>query len=309
MIGQRCIFAFGAAALALASCRASEPPPPPPRSESLVSPEAAVVPAPEASPAAVAEVATPEPLALPDPEPEPEQPPVFEGRTKVTVDELVAELELVAQQMAEAPAVRADYDALVAANGLADTEALYRDYVRVKLAFESTRDAGFWGLRWDITNEQPNSDQIWAQWKKLDVSQVDDGTATATAECDELSALFAFIARKLGVRHIGLFWPQWNHVVAVWTVQSTEDSPVRIVVPTSQIFLGADDSLGTEGFDPWTQKKIFEYRRKDVKGSHRLDANLARFFVEQARSHASLSQVELQRLRNERDLTMNPPES
>jgi hypothetical protein len=128
---------------------------------------------------------------------------------------------------------------------------------------------------------------------------------TAFAECDELSALFAFLAYRLGVRHVGLYWPQWNHVVAVWTVQSSEEgTPVRIVVPTSQIFLTDDDSLGTKGFDPWSQRTIYEYRRRDVKGSHPIDAELARFFVTQARRYAGLPQIELQRLRNERDEAM-----
>ena len=81
-------------------------------------------------------------------------------------------------------------------------------------------------------------------------------------------------------------------------------APVRIVVPTSQIFLTNDDSLGTTGFDPWSQKTIYEYRRRDVKGSHVVDAALARFFVVQARRYAGLPQLELQRLRNERDDAM-----
>lgn len=228
----------------------------------------------------------------------------FEGRETVRLTELVAELERVADELAEAPAVRADYDAFVAAHGLADTDALYRDYVRVKLVFESTRDGGLWHLSWAITNEQPNSEQIWRQWKRAKTEQATAGDAvvpTAVAECDELSALFAFMVARLGVRHVGLFWPTWNHVVAVWTVRSEEGTPVRIVVPTSQIFLTADDSLGTTGFDPWKQRTIYEYRRRDVKGSHAIDAELARFFVMQARRYAGLPQLELQRLRNERD--------
>lgn len=235
-------------------------------------------------------------------------PPPFAGRDRVRVEELFAELEIIADEMARLPAVRADYDALRQAKGLEHSEALYRDYVRVKLAFETTRDGGLWHLRWDITNEKPNSDEIWAQWKRAVISDDETPTPTAIAECDELSALFAFVARNLGVRHIGLFWPQWNHVVAVWTVQPQDGEPVRIVVPTSQIFLGAEDSLGTDGFDPWTQKNIFEYRRRDVKSSHRIDADLARFFVVQARRDAGRSQVELQRRRNARDLAMTAAE-
>jgi hypothetical protein len=94
----------------------------------------------------------------------------------------------------------------------------------------------------------------------------------------------------------------------VWTVQSSEGSPVRIVVPTSQIFLTADDSLGTDGFDPWTQKTIFEYRRQDVEVGHRIDAELARFFVVQAQRHGGRSQLEQQALRNARDLAMTAAE-
>ena len=100
------------------------------------------------------------------------------------------------------------------------------------------------------------------------------------AECDELSALFAFLVRRLGVKQVGLFWPVWNHVVAVWTIADD----VRIVVPTSQIFIGADESLGTDAFDPWKQKTIYAYGRRDVKPQHRINAALARFFVQQARA-------------------------
>lgn len=250
----------------------------------------------------VAEVAPePEPEAAPEPEPEPTP---FEGLQRVRVSELIAELDRVADELAELPTVRADYDALVLAHGLTDTERLYRDYVRIKLAFESTRDGGLWHLQWDITNEKPNSEQIWRQWKRAKVP-ASDATPTAIAECDELSALFAFIVAQLGVRHVGLYWPTWNHVVAVWTVTKDQEKPVRIVVPTSQIFLTHDDSLGTEGFDPWSQRTIYEYRRRDVKGSHVIDVELARFFVTQARRYAGLPQLELQRRRNAREHAMS----
>ena len=227
---------------------------------------------------------------------------LWKDRAKVTVEELFAQLDVVADDIAESEAVRADYDALVAAHDLNDDEALFRDYVRVKLAFEATRDAGWWHLHWRITNEKPNSDQIWHQWRKTGTPDPENPSASADGECDELSALFAFAARRLGVHGIGLFWPTWNHVVAVWTVQSKDGSPVRIVVPTSQIFLGADDSLGTDGFDPWTQKTIYEYRRRDVKSRHRIDADLARFFVRQAARHGRKSQATLQAERNARDV-------
>ncbi len=307
--GLRAVVVLGFVGLSLVGCRAA------PHDAGPAQPEPAIA---EPTPVVVPVVAAVERPAEAEPEPEtvasatvapvePVEPPPFEGQKHVRLHELIAELERVAEDMSTRPAVRSDYEALVAQHDLEDSDALFHDYVRVKLAFEATRDGGLWNLRWTITNEQPNSEKIWAQWNKATASD-DIEKPTADAECDELSAVFAFVARKLGVRHIGLFWPTWNHVVAVWTVQSSDETPVRIVVPTSQIFLGADDSLGTTGFDPWTQKKIYEYRRRDIKDDHRIDAALARFFVQRAREHAGLSQVELQRLRNERDLALNQPE-
>ena len=229
----------------------------------------------------------------------------FAGREHVTLDEVVATLDILAEDIAESPAVRKDYEDLVYAFDLADTPELYRDYVRVKLAFEATRDGGWWHLSWKITNEKPNSEQIWSQWASQgDMPRHESPAPTAFAECDELSAMFAFFGRRLGVHGLGLYWPTWNHVVAVWTVQSEDGEPVRIVVPTSQIFLDEDATLGTDGFDPWTQKTIYEYRRRDVRGEHRIDADLARFLVEQVARHGAKSQAALQQERNERDAAL-----
>lgn len=249
------------------------------------------------------------PAPEPDPEPTPEPPfDPFPDRDEVTVDELASAIDELADAIAESPDVRRDFLELAAAKGLRDTPELYRDYVRVKLAFEATRDGGWWHLHWAITNQSPNSDRVWSQWREVAAPSADAPAPTAIAECDELSALFAFVARKLGVRGIGLFWPTWNHVVAVWTVpgvQTEAGSSVRIIVPTSQIFLTQDDTLGTEGFDPWKQKTIYEYRRRDVKGEHRIDAELARFFVRQIAEHGRASSAELQRARNERDARLS----
>ena len=233
----------------------------------------------------------------------PEDP--FPDRTHVTVAELVDALEAVALELETAPAVVRDYDAFLAAHDLTDAPALLHDYVRVKLAFEATRDGGWWHLRWKVTNQQPNSDRIWAQWDDADVPASDEPLRpTAVAECDELSALFAFLVRRLGVKQVGLFWPVWNHVVAVWTIDRG-DADVRIVVPTSQIFIGADESLGTDAFDPWKQKTIYAYGRRDVKPQHRMNAALARFFVQQARALGGLSQAEQQERRNARSAALD----
>jgi hypothetical protein len=88
----------------------------------------------------------------------------FPDREHVTFAELVDALEVVAQQLEQEPAVVRDYEAFLAAHDLTDTPALFRDYVRVKLAFEATRDGGWWQLRWKITNQKPSSDRIWSQW-------------------------------------------------------------------------------------------------------------------------------------------------
>ncbi len=252
-----------------------------------------------------------EPIVEP-PAPPPE-PPAFVGQTTVRVDELLAAIEREVPRVAEAEAVKADYAAFLDRFELADEPELYLDYVRVKIAFEATRAGGWWGLRWDITNEQPNSDEIWAAWHALAPSEPVPAdprelpplpSVTATAECDELSALFAFIAQRIGLSRgseVGLFWPTGNHVVAVWTIHAKSERPVRVVVPTSQIFLDGAQSLGTDGFDPWKQKTIFDYRRKDARAELTIPAALASSFVQAIREHGGRSQAELQAARNAKE--------
>jgi hypothetical protein len=167
-MGKRSVVALGWAGIVLLACaRPTEPP--------AAAPQAPVV---TASAVEVAESATvevpPAPVAEVAPAPVP-----FEGLAVVHLTELVAQLNRVADELAEASAVRADYAAFVATHGLADSDALYRDYVRVKLVFESTRDGGLWHLRWDITNEQPNSEQIWRQWKRARAPEGEDVVPTA----------------------------------------------------------------------------------------------------------------------------------
>lgn len=225
----------------------------------------------------------------------------FPGVAEVSVDALVAELERVAAALERDPAVVAEFVAFAAQHGLPETT--FRDYVRVKLVFEATRDGGFWRLQWRITNRSPNSEAIWEQWRKLTVIDADaTGKPTAVAECDELSALFAFLVRKLGVDGVGLFWPVWNHVVAVWTTPDRSGKPLRIVVPTSQIFLSPVDTLGTNGFDPYRQKTIYTYKRRDVAGHYGIPAALARFFLAQARRYGGSTLAEAQTARNRRAL-------
>ena len=261
---------------------------------------------PESEPAS-AEPASAEPESEPaSAEPEPEPEPPFADREQVRVDELLAAIEAELPAVAESEAVRADYEAFLAQFELDDRESLYLDYVRVKVAFEATRAGGLWGLRWAVTNEQPNSEKIWAQWQSLELEGAGEELPpiTATAECDELSALFAFVAQRIGLERssqVGLFWPTGNHVVAVWTIDAKSERPVRVVIPTSQIFLSSDESLGTNGFDPWTQKNIFDYRRQDAAAKLELPATLAKHFVLALRELGGRSQAQLQVLRNERE--------
>jgi hypothetical protein len=251
-----------------------------------------------------------EPIA--QPEPPPPEPAPFAGRERVTVDELLAALTREVETLAAADDIRRDYEAFLLAFELEDSEALYLDYVRIKLAFEATRAGGWWGLTWDITNEEPRSDLIWAHWQALELgaapAHADElaplPDTTAIAECDELSALFSFVAQRIGLSpssEVGLFWPTGNHVVAVWTIDAKSDDPTRVVIPTSQIFLDGAQTLGTHQFNPWRQKTIFDYRRQDAKLSLELPGALASAFVLAVREHGPRPQAELQQLRNDKE--------
>jgi hypothetical protein len=120
---------------------------------------------------------------------------------------------------------------------------------------------------------------------------------TASAECDELSALYAFLVGRAGVKGVGLFWPASNHTVAVWVLHPAGGSAVRVVVPTSQIFLDVTDSFGTRKFNPWRQKSIYEYRRRDVSDLFTLPKPLFDFFIMQIDKYAGASDSTLQQLR------------
>jgi hypothetical protein len=245
-------------------------------------------------------------------EPAPPPPAPFAGREHVRVDELLAALTEEVPGLAASEAIHRDYEAFLLAFELDDSETLYLDYVRIKLAFEATRAGGWWGLTWDITNEEPRSDLIWAHWQTLELgaapATIDElaplPDTTAIAECDELSALFSFIAQRIGLSktsEVGLLWPVANHTVAVWTVDAKSDEPKRIVIPTSQIFLDGAQTLGTREFNPWRQNKIFDYRRQDAAAKLELPGALASAFVLAVREHGPRPQAELQQLRNDKE--------
>jgi hypothetical protein len=191
--------------------------------------------------------------------------------------------------------MRLGFRSFTSAYKIAPDSVSYSDYVVVRLLYEATRDAGFWNMHWTITNMPPNSDQIWRQWKAMPNPSLT--MPTASAECDEFSALFAFLAGRAGVHGIGLFWPYPNHTVAVWVLQPVQGTTIRVVVPTTQLFLDVTDSFGTRKFNPWHQKSIFEYNRRDVADSFELPKPLFDFFLSQIDKYAGASDSTLQELR------------
>lgn len=195
--------------------------------------------------------------------------------------------------------MRAGYQSFLSAHQLAPGSIDYSDFVLVRLLFEATRDAGFWNLHWSITDQPPNSDNIWRQWQN--VKNPSALSSTATAECDELSALYAFLAERAGIKGVGLFWPAPNHTVAVWMVRPRAGPVIRVVVPTSQIFLDETDFFDTKKFDPWHQKTIYEYTRRDVPDSFELRKTLCDFFLEQVDKYGGATDGTLQQLRYARE--------
>lgn len=222
--------------------------------------------------------------------------------TDTTLAQLLAKLHEKAHSLESASGMRSSFQAFIAAHLLSPDNIRYSDYVMARLLFEATRDAGLWNLHWSITDQPPNSDRIWQQWKVA--ARPSLLKSTATAECDELSALYAFLAEREGLKSVGLFWPYANHTVAVWVLKPTAGPVIRVVVPTSQIFLTESDMFDTRKFDPWRQKTIYEYTRRDAPDSYEFPKPLFDFFLQQVDKYAGASDVTLQRLRYLREAVM-----
>lgn len=216
---------------------------------------------------------------------------------------LVEIVREAAARLHDTPGMQRSYNAFLEANRLPDSEPLRSRFCTVRILFEATRDAGLWNLHWAITNREPNSENVWRQWAGL--RRVAFVMPTATAECDELSALFAFLARQAGVPGVGMLWPTSNHTVAVWSIATPAGRGTRVVVPTTQIFLDESDMLGTRTFDPWKQRAIYEYIRQDAPASLRLPARLMTFLREQIDRYAGAGDSILQRLRYLRAAVFN----
>jgi hypothetical protein len=217
--------------------------------------------------------------------------------------QLVSVIQQKTKSLENTSGMRLGFESFTAAHRLSPESIRYSDYVLIRLFFEATRDAGLWNVHWNITDRPPNSDNIWRQWRAIDKPSV--GEPTATAECDELSALFAFLVERAGVKSVGLFWPASNHTVAVWILRPASRPVIRVVVPTSQIFLTETDFFDTRKFDPWRQKTIYEYTRRDVPDSFKLSKPLVDFFIQQLDKYAGATDATLQHLRYLRDAVLN----
>lgn len=222
-------------------------------------------------------------------------PPASHG----TLAQLMGTIRGKAKALEGTTGMRLSFQSFTTASRIRSERVSYSDYVLVRLLYEATRDAGFWNLHWTITDREPNSDNIWRQWGGISAPSA--LSPTASAECDELSALYAFLAGRAGVKGVGLFWPFPNHTVAVWVLRPSEGPVVRMVVPTSQIFLGVADTLDTRTFDPWRQKSIYEYTRRDVPDAFELPRPLSEFFLSQVDKYAGASDSTLQHLRYMRE--------
>jgi len=221
--------------------------------------------------------------------------PTVTASSSNSVRQLVSLLREKAKTLEVSSGMRLGFKSFASAHKLSPESIRYSDYVMVRLLVEATRDAGFWNLHWAITDQPPNSDRIWHQWQNLNKPSALE--STATAECDELSTLYAFLVEQAGVKGVGLFWPAPNHTVAVWVVHPAAGPVVRVVVPMTQIFLGEIDRFDTKRFDPWRQKTIYEYTRHDVPDSFELPKPLFEFFLQQVEKFGGATDATLQQLR------------
>jgi hypothetical protein len=215
--------------------------------------------------------------------------------SNATVAQLIGAIRRKATALENSTGMRLSFRSFTEAYKISPEKVSYSDYAVVRLVYEATRDAGFWNLHRTVAEQAPNSDRIWRQWQRVKTPSL--SMPTASADSGELSALYAFLAGRAGVKGVGVFRPSPNHTVAVWLVHPSEGPAIRVVVPTTQTSLGVTDSLDTRKFDPWRQKSIDEYTRRDVPDSFELPRPLSRFFLSQVDKYAGASDSVLQQLR------------
>jgi len=219
--------------------------------------------------------------------------------SRTDLAQFVTLLHAKAEGLGNSSGMRLAFQSFTAAHQLSPDRVRFSDFVIIRLLYEATRDAGFWNMHWEITNKPPNSDNVWRQWAS--VRNPSMLAPTATAECDELSALYAFLVEREGVKGVGLFWPYPNHTVAVWSLKPSSGPVIRVVVPTSQIFLQHTDDFDTRTFNAWSQKAIYDYTRRDVPDSFEIPKPLFDFFLQQVDRYAGASNATLQEIRYRRE--------
>ena len=250
------------------------------------------------------------------------QQPASVPASKTDLLHLITALQTKAKFLESSSGMRQAFRSFTTAHNLLPDSVRYSDFVMVRLVYEATRDAGLWNMHWTVTDQPPNSDRIWKQWQTVHTPSVT--VPTAIAECDELSALYAFLVERAGVKSVGLLWPYPNHTVAVWmprpanrpapspanapanaTANGQSKGPakaasfpaIRVVVRTSQIFLTEADTFDTKRFDPWRQKTIYEYTRRDVSDNFEIPKPLFDFFLDQLDKYAGATDATLQQVR------------
>jgi hypothetical protein len=217
------------------------------------------------------------------------------AKSGTSLAQLISMIHAKAGALANSSGMRLGFRSFTSAHGLSPDSVRYSDYVMVRLLYEATRDAGFWNMHWTITDQPPNSDNVCRQWRAVRKPTMLE--PTASAECDELSALYAFLVEREGVKGVGLFWPYANHTVAVWSLKPASGPAIRVVVPTSQIFLDETDDFDTRKFNPWSQKTIYDYTRRDVADSFDIPKPLFDLFLQQVDKYAGASDLTLQQIR------------
>jgi len=95
-------------------------------------------------------------------------------------------------------------------------------------------------MHWSITDQPPNSDRIWAQWKT--VAQPSFNAKNRHRECDESPPSSPFSSSVPASKASASFGPI--------PITQSPSGPFsrkqrghRVVVPTSQIFLAEDDTF------------------------------------------------------------------
>jgi len=177
-----------------------------------------------------------------------------------SVGQLILAIHRKAEALKGSAGMRQGFELFKLAYKLPDYAVRYDDFVVVRLLYEATRDAGFWNLHWTITDQPPNSDRVWKQWRVVDQpSPLHPPRSPSAMNSPHSMPSWSITLGCMGLASSGR--QPITQLLFGSCIQRT-DHRFRVVVPTSQIFLDVTDSFGTRKFNPRSQKSIFEYRRR-----------------------------------------------